>query len=303
MKNRIPILAAVLICMMLLAGCSCQHQWTEADCTAPKSCTLCQITEGEALGHSWQEADCVTPKTCSRCDLTEGTALGHSWEEATCTAPKTCSVCSATEGQPLEHIWEGEATLYTAPVCSVCGIDGDPLPGYLAQNNLVINTQPMQEAEYITSTFVRPDLDTTGIFLASEVSVFEYDRTHRTRIGYEWRRADIIIRFRENRANLYGTNVAFARADYYQDLELKQAKKQDYFTVTYKGKNYSCTAFYEDMGYYYESDGSFFQMTCYVQVPIGYDGVVLAFHHGNLDINGMHLQDVEDENMLLFRMA
>lgn len=46
-----------------------------------------------------------------------------------------------------------------------------------------------------------------------------------------------------------------------------------------------------------------FQMTCYAQVPAGYDGVVLAFCHGSIDIDGMHLHEVEDKKLLLCRLA
>lgn len=303
MKKTTFHFLSILLLTVLLAGCSCQHAWTEADCTTPKTCTQCQITEGEALGHSWQEADCVTAKTCSRCDATEGSALGHSWTEATCTAPKTCSRCSVTEGQPLAHTWEGEATLYTAPVCSVCGAEGETLPGYFAQNGLVPNVRSREDADYHTCTYVRTDLDTTGIFQASDVAIFEYEGMHRAKKGYEWRCVDITIRFSDNRSALYGTSVAFARADYYQDTELKQAKKQDRFSVTYNGKSYPCIAMYENVGFHYDADGSLFQLTCYVQVPEGYDGVVLAFYRGSMDVKGMHLHEVEDENMLLFRLA
>ena len=56
----------------------CSHDWAAATCTAPKTCKLCGVTEGKALGHSWNAADCDTPKTCKTCGATEGTALGHS---------------------------------------------------------------------------------------------------------------------------------------------------------------------------------------------------------------------------------
>ena len=303
MKKTTILFLSILLLTVLQTGCSCQHQWTEADCTTPKTCTQCQVTEGEALGHSWQEADCVTAKTCSRCGTTEGSPLGHTWTEATCTAPKTCTHCGAAEGQPLEHSWEGEATLYTAPICSVCGAAGDPLPGYLAQNGLAPNAKPNQIADYITSTYVRSDINTTGSFMASDISIFDSDGIYRAKKGYEWRSAEILIHFGDNHAALYGTKVAFARGDFYQDLELKQGKKQDRFTVNYNGKDYKCMAYYENVGYQYEVDGILFHMTCYVQVPVGYDGVVLAFYNGNIDIKGMHLHEVEDENMLLFRMA
>lgn len=81
---------------------ACTHSWQDATCTAPKTCSVCGATEGEALGHKWSDATCTAPKTCSTCKTTEGEALGHDWDDATCTAPKTCA-CGATEGEALGH--------------------------------------------------------------------------------------------------------------------------------------------------------------------------------------------------------
>ncbi len=125
MKKFAVILLA--IALLVLAGCSCKHEWQEADCLNPKTCTLCDKTEGEALGHDWDLATCEDPQTCSVCSETRGEALGHSWSDATCTQPKTCSVCKQTEGEALGHIWE-EATYDAPKTCSVCVIsEGDPL--------------------------------------------------------------------------------------------------------------------------------------------------------------------------------
>ena len=103
------------------------HDWAEADCTHPRTCTRHGETEGDPLGHDWKEAICTAPRTCSRCGATEGDPLGHDWKEATCTEPKTCVRCGATEGEPREHDWQ-EAT-YTAPrTCRACGVtEGEPL--------------------------------------------------------------------------------------------------------------------------------------------------------------------------------
>lgn len=304
MKKSISVLLSFLFCAALLTGCSCQHQWEEATCTAPRTCSKCDLTEGEALGHSWKEADCVTPKSCKRCSLTEGSPAGHRWEDADCTTAKHCSICSITEGQPLGHTWEGEATLFTAPLCTVCGAPGETLPGYFVQNELVPNMQPGLAADYITNTFVRPDLDTTGLLMASELQIFEADGIqHRAKKGYEWRRVDISILCSDKYSGLYGTNIVFARADYYQDQELKQAKKQERFTVTYNDKEYRCLALYENAGFFFDGSSNVFTVTCYFQVPVGYDGVVLAFQHGSIAIDGMHLHEVEDENMILLQLA
>lgn len=101
MKTKLFCL--VIAAALVLSGCCMSHEWAEADCTSPKTCTKCEKTEGEALGHTWAEADCTTPKTCTVCAATEGEALGHTWAEADCATPKTCTVCAATEGEPLAH--------------------------------------------------------------------------------------------------------------------------------------------------------------------------------------------------------
>lgn len=102
MKKLIAVVILVILCVSVLSGCGCEHDWKEATCTEAKSCSLCGETEGEPAGHGWNEATCTEPKTCSACSLTEGEALGHSWVDATYEAPKTCSVCGLTEGDPLE---------------------------------------------------------------------------------------------------------------------------------------------------------------------------------------------------------
>lgn len=85
------------------------HHWHE--CTA-EGCTLTAGTANSEKGgyeeHDWTAANCTTAKTCSICDKTEGSALGHDWADATCTAPKTCkrTGCTATDGSPLGHDWD-----------------------------------------------------------------------------------------------------------------------------------------------------------------------------------------------------
>lgn len=53
MMKKIAILPSLIIAIcLLLAGCSCKHEWKEATCTEPKTCTKCGETEGDALGHT-----------------------------------------------------------------------------------------------------------------------------------------------------------------------------------------------------------------------------------------------------------
>ena len=96
------------------------HKWVDATCSAPKTCSVCKETEGEALPHTWVDATCTAPKTCSVCEATEGEANPHNWSDATCTAPKTCPDCGATEGEPTAHIF-GDWTQTTAPTVEAEG--------------------------------------------------------------------------------------------------------------------------------------------------------------------------------------
>lgn len=76
MKKIIPLLIIVVL-MLSLSGCGCKHEWAEATCNEPKTCTLCGKTQGEPLGHQFSEATCISPKVCEICGETEGEAWGH----------------------------------------------------------------------------------------------------------------------------------------------------------------------------------------------------------------------------------
>ena len=84
--------------------------------------------------HDWQDATCITPITCSKCGKTEGEPLSHKWLKATCTTPKTCRVCKEKVGFALGHTegeWKTvsnnmvEATVTSQKYCTVCNIELD----------------------------------------------------------------------------------------------------------------------------------------------------------------------------------
>lgn len=56
---------------------SCNHNYTEATCTEPQVCTLCDAFGAPPAGHDWSYATCTTPETCSVCGETSGEAFGH----------------------------------------------------------------------------------------------------------------------------------------------------------------------------------------------------------------------------------
>lgn len=66
--------------------------------TGDIKCTSCKqvVNKGVAIktsGHNWVNADCDTPKTCSKCQATEGSSLGHNYG-----SDNTCDRCGATNG-------------------------------------------------------------------------------------------------------------------------------------------------------------------------------------------------------------
>ena len=120
MKKQIILFLLVALVICMLTACGCKHTWQEATCFAPKTCTKCNETEGEAEAHVWADATCLAPKTCTKCGSTMGEANAHNWTEATCLAPKTCADCGTTEGAPMEHVWS-EATCTVPKTCANCG--------------------------------------------------------------------------------------------------------------------------------------------------------------------------------------
>ncbi len=128
MKKIFAVLLLATVTLLMLSGCACEHEWTQASCASPKVCTKCEETEGAPLGHSWLAATCSAPKTCEICGEVQGEALPHTFADATCTTPKACSVCGETEGEPLPHEY-ADATCAAARTCKTCGAtEGEALP-------------------------------------------------------------------------------------------------------------------------------------------------------------------------------
>ena len=52
MKKTAFLGTLLVLCIVLLTGCGCQHEWQEATCKAAKTCALCGETEGEPAEHT-----------------------------------------------------------------------------------------------------------------------------------------------------------------------------------------------------------------------------------------------------------
>ena len=311
MKKKITILAILILCLFILTGCQCEHEWVDADCTTAKTCAKCGETEGEALGHSWVDVSCAAPRHCERCGETEGEALAHTWQDATCAAPKTCTVCGATEGEALPHTWV-DANYQAPKTCSVCGgTEGEPLTAYFEEQGLNVGAKTNQKI-YDTVCYGNKSKMAKANITFSNYRIFESDAKHAAKEGYEWRAVDVSITFNDQNAWDYGFTWDCCSADYYTNVPLSTGANSTY-TVNYCGTDYSdcigsvenvvqgswVTSTYRDGRQTHKITSHF---EAYFRVPIGYDGTVLAFIDGTDDVkDGMSLHEVANKNTKYFR--
>lgn len=80
MKRKIFMICMTMAFGGVLTGCHTEHEWQEADCTQPSTCTLCGETQGEALQPSFEAHG-----------LAANVRLGESCDYVTC--------CSADESK------------------------------------------------------------------------------------------------------------------------------------------------------------------------------------------------------------
>ena len=99
MKRCIALTIGLLTCLLMFAGCSCKHDWVEADCATAKTCSKCHATEGEPLGHTfgkWKQVPDAVAATLSK--------VQH------CTA---CNERIVSETVPLDTMIQNGLFLFT----------------------------------------------------------------------------------------------------------------------------------------------------------------------------------------------
>ena len=114
-----------------------EHRWNDATCTVPKTCSVCKITEGSALGHKYEtawskDADKHWHK-CSRCDDKTNEET-HSWDKGTVTIQPGCTtagtktfgcICGATKTENIDAAGHtAGAAVRKNEVAATCTTDG-----------------------------------------------------------------------------------------------------------------------------------------------------------------------------------
>ena len=99
------------------------HKYSAVTCTKAKTCTVCGVTSGKALGHSYTNA-CDT--TCNRSGCKATRTVTHSYAAATCTKAKTCKVCGVTSGKALGHNYQSGSCIRCAHTPTKVKITAQP---------------------------------------------------------------------------------------------------------------------------------------------------------------------------------
>ena len=107
------------------------------------TCSACGHTYEDdfvdPLEHDWLDADCETPETCSRCGETQGEALGHDYEDGACircgeedpSAPQQPSGFCGDEATWTLDLETGLLTIGEAEICTT--MLKIPLPGMITE--------------------------------------------------------------------------------------------------------------------------------------------------------------------------
>lgn len=281
--------------------------------------SLIMIMSGCCISHDWQEATCTEPRTCSKCGQTEGEALGHTWVEATCTEPKTCSVCGATEGEALGHMLT-EANYQEAAICEICGAtEGEPLQADFEMYGLTEHLVELdKEYDYIVMCYDDHSYTTVGKIIFSNYETFTYGIPEKSGYftitsglpeepGYEYKVVEAAITFGDENAMQYGEDV-YCRHENYYDIVGFDDSLQDrddgwtQFTVNWKGTDYTeCMDMMVGEWEYHDDSSCTLHVIYVTRVPVGYDGYVEGFYNEQVEPDAQYIFDVDNTDTILFR--
>ena len=180
-------------------------------------------------------------------------------------------------------------------------------------------TQFMEEWVTYPYTTICGDetMATTGEATVFAYEIFESDEGYSAKDGYEWRVATIEIRFFDENAQKFGP-YAFTRYEDYYNVKLLD----DSETVVEETEDYTLYAhkriyFEQEVETYYRSRDSwsnwrknaqgdleiFYNVEFAFQVPVGYNGAVVALADGGYEeAENAYLTDCDPEYFLLFRL-
>ena len=112
------------------------HNWIEASCYNPRTCSACGTIDSVSWGHDWMAVVDGTGEICNKCGATKGDVHQHTWLAATCIAPETCTSCGVTRGEQLPH-----SPVVDPAVAATCTTSGKTEGSHCSACGVVIAVQ------------------------------------------------------------------------------------------------------------------------------------------------------------------
>ena len=250
MKKKVIYMLLAMSLSTMLTACGHEHTWVEATCTQPKHCSECEETEGDALEHIWVDATCLEAKHCSVCGQTEGEALPHTFTEANYQEPSTCEVCAETEGEKLQAGFEKYGLK--------ANIEWDVPYTYVRKNKEGYNS--------------------VGTITFSDYEIISSNEDLEEKEGYEWRVFNATMTWNDNDAENIKCSYFSEEHIFFDYYNLNNDDSSgSTIVVNYNGNDYTdCKVCHEKIYDAWENGGFTMIVKFVVQVPVGYDGLVLA---------------------------
>lgn len=119
---------------------SCEHQWVEATCTTPRTCSKCEMIEGDPLGHQMGTWQTSKEATCAEAGLevAQCTVCGESQERETEKAehsPGKWKTVSKPSVDPSGDVTPGKKVKN----CKICGEEVDSKETTIEVTNSQLN--------------------------------------------------------------------------------------------------------------------------------------------------------------------
>ena len=296
MKKLIAILLFVVLMVILITGCQADEPSLDFE-PVP-----------EPIVEATTEPSSILESIPEQCE--------HEWLSADCNTPETCSICGETLGESLAHDFT-EAPNYQEPsICLLCGEEGEPLtPGAISNElNIISLTGTAHRFDTITCTEFL--IDVTGEVTLVNIDVTDNWGNYEAPEGYEFIVADINLTFTQAYVLEYGVNFLPGLLDFYTydpsgdvaitydgvagvlavfgpSLELEVIRGGDpgaisiHGPINYYGEDIELLV-YSTFDSEVTQSGVSLNITYAIQVPIGYDGMIIAF------INARMLENDED---------
>ncbi len=123
----------ILIALLSLSSCGCDHDFEKATCEKPATCSLCGETKGDVGDHKYIEANCETAKRCRYCNKKVGEPLGHDY-----SIYGVCTACKAKDPMYVDRntVFPGKPDTLSFSMNSVGGISFHWVHDYIGSKKI-----------------------------------------------------------------------------------------------------------------------------------------------------------------------